>query len=314
MFEKTVKILPQIPSRYKSNPRIDFNEHKINVLSFIRILFIFLKRYDMCFLSGTIIFEDDNSKLFNLLTYGLIKDGEFCDKDKAISNQHLTLTHMDIYKNPNVKSYRDDKCFKLNMKQKIFKTTTINKCNDNKCFKMELELNYNLNFLCDIEDTFNIGSKSYNDLNISPKQVILYYRYIYQGKKYLFFKLEQFPMEKIGHILQFLNQKRKDTYMKRRENETTPEYIKDFKIKDEEFYKKLFPTDIEQQLEKLKFYNDNLRTGRELFIIEEIKNMLLDNDRQNTFFNISRRIISYILISNPSKSPVSLRDIKLEIE
>lgn len=39
MFKKTVKILPQIPNRYKSNPRIDFNEHKINVLSFIRILF-----------------------------------------------------------------------------------------------------------------------------------------------------------------------------------------------------------------------------------------------------------------------------------
>jgi hypothetical protein len=42
--------------------------------------------------------------------------------------------------------------------------------------------------------------------------------------------------------------------------------------------------------------------------------MLLDNDRQNTLFNISRRITSYLLISNPSKSPVSLRDINLEIE
>ena len=53
----------------------------------------------MCFLSGSIIFEDNNSKLFNFLTYGLLDENEIgCDKKVERTNAHISFTHNEVYK------------------------------------------------------------------------------------------------------------------------------------------------------------------------------------------------------------------------
>ena len=74
-----------------------------NVVLFVKNLFTFLKKYEMCFLSGTIIFQDNNNELFNFLTFDNIKKENCNGKIKATS-AHYTLTHKDVYEKDNVKS------------------------------------------------------------------------------------------------------------------------------------------------------------------------------------------------------------------
>jgi hypothetical protein len=74
-----------------------------NVVFFVKSLFTFLKKYEMCFLSGTIIFRDNNNKLFNFLIFDNINNNNCNGKVKATS-AHYTLTHKDVYEKDNVKS------------------------------------------------------------------------------------------------------------------------------------------------------------------------------------------------------------------
>jgi len=68
-----------ILSRISEEKFLEKND--INVVAFIISFFSFLKDFNMCFLSGSTIFEDNNNKLYNLLTYGLIgRTDEICDK------------------------------------------------------------------------------------------------------------------------------------------------------------------------------------------------------------------------------------------
>ncbi len=81
----------------------------------------------MCFLSGSIIIEDNNSKLFNFLTYGLLDENEIgCDKKVERTNAHISFTHNEVYKNNRVNSA--EKCSKsfLNL-NKNFVNLTFNK-------------------------------------------------------------------------------------------------------------------------------------------------------------------------------------------
>jgi len=257
-----------IPLRIEEERLLEKND--INVVAFIISFFSFLKNFNMCFLSGSTIFEDNNNKLCNLLTYGNIGiTDDICDKKKNISKPHITYTHNEVYKKEGVKSA--EKCFSLDRKGGLFELFKFDRCKDNKCFKMEFIFYHKLQYLCDV------FSLSLNKSNISHKQVILYYRFEYNGRKYLFVKLESNPMNSLSHLKNLMDKKRKDTYDKRRENENA--YEVDLKDKDDNFYKLLLKKTQERNknliLERINEYNRTLRTGRELFIFEELKELLL---------------------------------------
>jgi hypothetical protein len=246
-----------------------------NVVLFVKNLFTFLKKYKMCFLSGTIIFQDNNNELFNFLTFNNIKNDNCNGKVEATSG-HYTLTHKEVYKNNKVESA--ETCVEkfLDPLNKKLEEFSCNNKTPHSCFKMEYVLNNKIHFLCDQE---TMGNKI-NPKNSSTKRVILYYRFKIVDKTYLFFKLEAYSMLKSGHIVEFINKKRFDTYLKRRENENN--YINELYEIDMDFYDKsvefLNKAD-EENTKRIKYdiiyYNENLRTGRELFIYEDLKKFLL---------------------------------------
>ena len=93
-------------------------------------------------------------------------------------------------------------------------------------------------------------------------------------------------MLKSGHIVEFINKKRFDTYLKRRENENN--YNELYNI-DMDFYDKslkLLNKEDEENIKRIKYdinyYNENLRTGRELFIYEDLKKYLLNYNAVST--------------------------------
>jgi len=244
---------------------------KKNVLGFVLTLFRFLKEKDMCYLSGSIVFEDDNNKLFNLLTYGYLDNtSDICIPDVALPYPHITITHKEVFKKPDVNVVkRDEECLKLKMLQRSLKSS-IRGCQDGICYKLELVFKKPILYLCG-----NDG----NEDNMSPKQIILYYRFEYKGKKYLFFKLEAHPINSISHMQDYLSQARRDTYVQRRENNTI--YDIDLKNKDRDFYLD-YLKNLSGLSDKIIIYfktinyDKSLRTGRELFIFEELKEYLID--------------------------------------
>ena len=83
-------------------------------------------------------------------------------------------------------------------------------------------------------------------------------------------------MNSIGHLFDLIDQTRHDTYDKRRENKKyKDQYDKNKDIKFYEIISPLINLNIDDIKTKLKYYDDNLRTGQELFIIEELKNYFL---------------------------------------
>jgi hypothetical protein len=281
------KRVQPIPLRIEEERFLKKND--INIVAFIIGLFSFLKNFDMCFLSGSFIFEDNNNKLFNLLTYGYINNtDEICEKDKALAKPHITITHNEVYKKEGVTSA--ESCFSLSRTSSLFESLTHKKCEDNKCFKMELIFYNKLQYLCDV------FSSSLSETNISHKQVILYYRFRYNGRIYLFVKLEENPMNSLGHLKKFMDKKRTDTYDKRRENENSPPYEDVLKDKDDKFYKLLLDKTQNKEpiFERIDEYNRLLRTGRELFIFEELKELLFGK-----LLSINLRKLQ-IIIDNPS--------------
>jgi len=129
-----------------------------------------LKDYNLCFLTGTFVFEDFDNKLYNFLTY---EDDLLL---KSLSTPYCTLTHNKVLLKKGVKS-----------NEKYYLPFICKNCLK---IKLELKFNEKLSYLCDINnDNKNINNKS-------SKQIILYYRFEYKNKQYLFFKLNSLKSRK----------------------------------------------------------------------------------------------------------------------
>ena len=244
-----------------------------NVILFVKYLFTFLKKNNMCFLSGTIIFQDNNNELFNFLTFNDTANNSCNGKVKS-TNAHITTTHKKVYDKDKVESA--EKCVENFLSDNILKRKLESLCGKHFCFKMEYVFNNKINFLCDQETK----RKSINPKNKSTKRVILYYRFKILDKTYLFFKLEEHSMENPKHLLTLVNTKRIDTYPKRRENIKENIYIHHLIHIDNSFYDKqlkdLPEKDKQPIYDEINFYNIHLRTGHELFIYEDLKKNLLN--------------------------------------
>ena len=244
-------------------PEIDKFYKKRKITKFIKYLYTFLKDYNMFFLTGTFIFEDLDNRLYSFLTYGDDNNinNKTCQKN-PLSTQHWTFTHKQVFSKNGVKS--NEECFSSIL------------CKNNNCLKLEFEFDEVQDYLCDIK----LPANKKDIKNKSSKKVILYYSFEYNNKQYLFVKLEQASMNSLQHVFDFLNQKRHDTYSNRRENRSGYEFID----KDISFYSNIHNKEIiknKNYIDTINEYNKNLRTGNEFFVVQELKEYLMNNYNKN---------------------------------
>jgi hypothetical protein len=264
----------------------DINNNDISIL-FINI-FSYLKKYNICFINGSYIFEDNDMQLFNLLTFNK-SYVTYKTCPLMVSKTHWTTTHKNFQSNENILNLPNINCINHNNLSP-------------NLFKLERILEPNINFICD-QDT-QIDQRNPN--NAETKKIILYYPFIHNkiNKKYLFVKFESHPMESIGHVVNFLNTKRNTTYPIRREDKESNRisYFKDFYEKDKQFYTDHYKyignigniSHIEQseidsiiknEIDNLDTYNKNIRTGNELYITNNMLSYYLE-----TYLTINKPI------------------------
>lgn len=232
--------------------RQEIKEKKERVSKFFVKLFNNFKINDNCFKSGTLVFEDNNNKLYNLLTFGIISEEKNCKLGDPISQQNYFIyKYKDVFKNKEVKS--NDKCFEEGF---IGSLEYIRGCRNKMCLTLELTFNQGVNNLCD------------DELKEEILRSCVYYTFKYNDKQYVFLKL-----------LKKIETKYLEIY-DRNEVPTKNEYPS--KQKDNNYYEKL--NENLNNKESINNYNKNLRTGDEMFITEELKNYCMNfetNEEEN---------------------------------
>ncbi len=224
-------------------------------------LFLELDKYNMCFIGGAICFEDPQGIIFNQLAYDDINNSN-CHIDTKLSPSTKliqTLTHSEF----------SDKFFAPECKSNTKPSFIIpkSKCiNDHfKCNKYERKI-YIPNICPQCDD------------NTEIKRSLLFYPFIDKNKnRYIYLKLESHSTISIGHAKNAI-----DTYITKTKfgKDSTVckprrERLKDFNswketgsVIDTEFYNKLSHSNIINQsdLQKINYYNKNIRVGNELFL------------------------------------------------
>ena len=232
--------------------RQEIKEKKERVSKFFVKLFNNFKENDNCFKTGTIVFEDNNNKLYNLLTFGIISEEKNCKLGDPIAQQNYFINkYKDVFKNKEVKS--NDKCFEEGF---IGSLEYIRGCRNKMCLTLELTFNQDINNLCD------------DKLEEKILRSCVYYTFKYNDKQYVFLKL-----------LKKIETKYLETY-DRNEVPTKNKYPSE--QKDNNYYQKL--NENLNNKESINNYNDNLRTGDEMFITEELKNYCMNfetNEEEN---------------------------------
>lgn len=267
---------------------MNFNELKISTSmitrNFFREIFRHLEVNDMCFSSGSLVFEDELNVVFNLLTFNKLKIEEnsyYCDDPlgkntteqivKPESSVHIigTDTHRTFYdksiktKLIEIKPRECMPAMRGVLRRKLEKSNT----------RFERVLPREMKNICGIcENT---------DEDISePKGVIMYYPFYVGAEDYpfpparrvvnmLFVKFEGHPVSgaALQHGLQLIGRvtgTKKEYPNPRREDDKNPKCVYDqmYANKDYEFYRAYSPEDIDI----LNWYNEKIRTGCEFFI------------------------------------------------
>lgn len=227
-------------------------------------LFNILSDQKMCFIGGALVIEDPNNQIFNKLTY----DSNSIDSNLSQYTKKIqTLTHSEF----------SDKFYSINDKIKPSIIIPKSKCINNnfKCNKYERKIY--IPKLCSIDCD-----------NSEIKRSLLYYPFKdLQNNNFIYIKLESYPTISIGHLQDAIKTYITKTKfnldskkcLPRRENSTNKEiWETKFKEKDYNFYKSL-NLDV-NDLNKINYYNTNIRTGNELFIPYSIieKNNIFELD------------------------------------
>jgi hypothetical protein len=285
------------------------NNKKKNVMEFFKRLFNFLFYHNQCFFKGTLVFQDNNNKLYNFLTYGIISENESCFKDPIAQQKYSVKDYMEVYKKDQ-RIESSDKCFLQGLEQ------SLRGCTNNKCLILEIIFYEDLNYLCDNEKK-------------ESKQSCIYYKFKYENKHYIFLKLLPFPFNSIGYhtetvnkavkgIYQFFGKKDDtlDRYHQRNHNNDFAEYK--FNDIDNDFYKNLgiinndyylfnntkneniyniyFKYNNDDYINDINYYNKHLRTGDEMFITEKLKNYFIFISESRTQEDIQK----YLEVENPN--------------
>jgi hypothetical protein len=197
-----------------------------------------------CFLSGAYVLEDPGHRFYNIFAHGknvttCLKDVELSDNVKA----HSTSTHNHYQKGDYSIDTNCSQGEKVRLKE---------------LYKLERILeDGGLHFLCGDEG---------NENNRETKRVVLFYPFVKKDDPmpYLFLKFEENKMISREHVFALLNKKRHNTFPIRREGtENMEQYTRLVSINDKKFYEKI------KAPEKLKKYNEEMRSGAEMFLSSE---------------------------------------------
>ena len=221
-----------------------------DVDNFIKYFHTYLKEYNMCFLNGNYVVEDNNYYLYNFLTYNIPIPGCLENKYEKSPNSdfHWTTTHTEFFELRNFE-FSDCVSYK-NLPSEKFK----------KYFKVERNFTNALNYLCD--EKTPLDERNIN--NEQNKRVAIYYPFRFKNKNYLYLKFEGYNINSFYHLFRFLSKnktKRKETYNSRR---TNIEYKQEDLSQDLKFYKKI------RDVKALEKYNKNIRIGNEMFISDKL--------------------------------------------
>ncbi len=242
---------------------------------FIHTIFRFLKEVNLCFLYGSIVLDDEDGKIFlDLYTDVDNPSTEAPDiyaklRPTGRMGTHKTFLKQENFLGARKNSYSSD--YELYTEH-----TTLR--------QYEKILDPKITYLCDpaCRQRETQECKSVR----SPKGVILFYPFQAHVpdnpmslKRFIFMKLEGYVHNDIKHMKQAVNRyilrkEKADKYPKRREDEKMSDiYLQDketmlryivthFDIVDREFIKAVTA--------KIDFYNDNIRTGNEIYLPSEI--------------------------------------------
>ena len=262
-----------------------------NIINLFRHIFQLLEENNLCFSSGTFVFENDTNILFNLLTFNkliLPSNTYNCNapkKSREISNLvdvFATDTHKKVY-DKNV--------------EKII-TITPGPCIPEAVHAMDPGLNilrntkmtkFEISFTEPIKNFCGICKQNNENDDISEtKGSCLYYPFtvksnLYPGKKtfeyiskLLFVKFEKIPTKASGHGTEFFKnltgtKKEYRRYPPRREDDSVSKcnYTRQYYEQDVKFYKKYSPTS-ENDIQILNWYNRHIRTGCEFFVTNNL--------------------------------------------
>jgi hypothetical protein len=221
----------------------------------------FLSLYNICFVGGAFIFEDNDAILYNLLTYNKLDvDDNLCDSSifpsKSVSFKQSKTHGVFLSKFNPVMCMPQIKI-------------SIPGCKESRCIKFEREIN--LNHICDVCKPDN--QRVRND--DQTKRVILYYPFVdtATNKRYLYIKLESHKMISRGHLLEASK-----TYIlktktpERREND---HYTNKLKESDSNFYNNL-SNYFGINNSSLNEYNSSVRNGAEFFISRDLLDLFID--------------------------------------
>lgn len=256
-------------------------------IQFIKGLYNFLREKRVCFLNGAFVMSDPYGKLYDtlkkcpsqqdrdsiggLITHELfLKESQF-EKLKPTTSKVVLDTEFSNQQNTFKKNklIDDYTLFEINLYE----------CKDNELIK-------GLSYLCDNQCMNKLSpDESKNcENNKETKRIILMYPFqvIDNGikKRYLYFKLESYPVKSLEHVEEWFNLARKTTYTLRREdkprsNKTIElEYSQNSSpsVKDSLLLSDLKAMD---NNEELIYYNEHLRMHREMFIPSTVINKIM---------------------------------------
>jgi len=269
-------------------------------IRFIKGLYTFLREKRVCFLNGAFVMSDPYGKLYDtlkkcpsqqdrdsvagLITHELfLKESQF-EKLKPITSNVVLDTRFASQQHT----------FKKN---KVFDDYTLFEINLYDC--QDDELRRGLSYLCDNqcmnqenqqnkENQENQQNKENQDEhcqnNKETKRIILMYPFqvIDDGikKRYLYFKLESYPVKSLDHVEEWFSLARKTTYPLRREDKPRSSKTKelDYAQNSSLFVQdSLLSIDLKamNDNEELAYYNQHLRMHREMFIPSAVINRIM---------------------------------------
>ena len=250
------------------------NEFNCNGTSrFINSIYDFLADENICFLSGSIVIDDDLGKLFNSLYKG---NQSFLHSYKCENTSESRTvgsivggTHAAFINDKRFKAARNSKPTDFSLKS--FGNTQYEKILDPK-----------LTHICKKA----CAVKKCDKTEEFPKGVVLFYPFEIHSEdlsikhRFLFMKLEEFTYNDIAHMGKawdryILKREKGDRYPKKREDPGKGKINNDLVEKDKwamvEFVRIYKNEELALKVhEKINFYNENVRVGNETYIPSEI--------------------------------------------
>ena len=220
-----------------------------------------------CFLKGAYVFEDPENTIFNYLY-----DKNNCKDITRDRGTKCATSHDWFFNDKRFKQIRAGKSTKYTVESNDFNKTTFLGKIKNSMFEKLLKSGFFLS--CDNKN-FEPAVMLFFPFKLKDNNGVI--------KQYLYLKLETsrcFGAAHVKHFIEFQAKKRlkksqKDTMATRREDE---KYTPSLKAADDQLYSTFNSVNFTN---KINDYNENIRTGAELFIPVELYNSMNFIDKFN---------------------------------